>query len=122
MLATSVRRSVVGAVFAFFGVSATPLLSQAQTVITGTVRDERSAAVSGATVSVRGTAIGATTNEAGSYRLVVPGVMISGSASVDFVLKASTLMLESMVVTGTATSGRGRPEFSGKERSRGAPV
>src|SRR5215204_3243630 len=146
MLATSVRRSVVGAVFAFFGVSATPLLSQSQTVITGTVRDERSAAVSGATVSVRGTAISATTNEAGTYRLVVPGdvrertdslmllarrvgyepvtrgVMISGSASVDFVLKASTLMLESVVVTGAATSGRGRPELRGKDRSRGAPA
>lgn len=121
MLASFVRRT---ALIATLSIVATPMI--AQTVVTGTIRDDFNRPLAGAAVSVRGTSIGATTNDSGQYRLIVPDsvrdktdslsllarfigygavnrrVGVTSTAGVDFVLKPATTMLESVVVTGTA--------------------
>ena len=134
MLATFVRRSSVVGILAL---TAMPAL--AQTAISGTVRDDRNAPLAGATISVRGSHTSATTNDAGRYRLVVPPeirdrtdsltllarrigfeavtrqVAVSvASTDIDFVLKVSTLRLESVVVTGTAGVSERRERSSAK--------
>jgi len=73
MFALYVRSSV-----ALLGLTATPLLSQ--TIVSGVVRAERGRPLAGAAVQIKGTHAGATTNEAGQYRLVVPN---DGFATVD---------------------------------------
>jgi carboxypeptidase-like protein len=145
MFALYVRSSV-----ALFGLTATPLLSQ--TIVSGVVRAERGRPLAGAAVQVKGTHGGATTSETGQYRLVVPNdgfatvdslTVIAraigyepmsqrvaarpGSFTVDFGLKATTLRLEAVVVTGAvgasdAVSSRGgkdRRESSGRSRVGG---
>jgi Mg-chelatase subunit ChlD len=134
MLASFVRRSSVVGILAL---TAMPAL--AQTTISGTVRDDRNAPLAGATISVHGSHAGATTNDAGRYRLVVPPeirdrtdsltllarrigfeavtrqVAVSvASTDIDFVLKVSTLRLESVVVTGTAGVSERRERSSAK--------
>jgi Mg-chelatase subunit ChlD len=90
---------------------------------------------------VRGSRVSVITNEAGQYRLVVPPdvspadsltllarrvgfepktrqIAVANAAGVDFVLSSSTLRLESVVVTGAATTSSGRRErFAGKDRT-----
>ena len=143
MFATLVRRS---ATLVILGAATTPAL--AQITVTGTVRDGRSAPLAGATISVRGSHVGVTTNDAGQYRLVVPSelrdradslallarrigfeavtrkVGVSGSsANVDFVLETASARLESVVVTGAATSSRKRTGSSAEEaRPASAPA
>ena len=138
MFATLGRRS---AVIVVLGVTASPAL--AQTVVTGIVRDDRSAPLAGAAISVRGSRASAMTNEAGQYRLVVPvdardatdsltllarrigfdvtsrRVAVSGgSVTANFVLKAALLELESVVVTGAPTPRAAGAPSSSKESDR----
>jgi len=121
------------------GVTATPLLSQ--TVVSGVVRLQRGGPIANAAVQVQGTHGGVTTTEAGRYRLVVPNdgfatvdslTLIAraigfkaltrkvparpGSYTLDFELEPATLMLEGVVVTGTATDG-GAPAIA-KDRAK----
>jgi Mg-chelatase subunit ChlD len=135
MLATLVRRS---AVVALLAVTASPAL--AQTIVTGTVRDDRNAPLAGAAISVRGSHASVITNDAGQYRLVVPlalrgeadsltllarrigfaaatkRVPVGNSATVDFVLAAVRVELNEVVVTGAATSSSVGVPASAKER------
>jgi len=122
MFALSVRSSV-----ALLGVTASPLLSQ--TIVSGVVRAERGGPLTSAAVQIKGTHGGATTSATGQYRLVIPNDGFAtvdsltvtaraigfeplsrriaarpGSYTLDFVLKATTIRLEGVVVTGTATS------------------
>ncbi len=99
-----------------------PVTIWAQTVITGTVRNKERAPVSGAHVTIEELGLSASTNSAGSYRLVVPAakatgqvvmhVAVLGYAPVsqqatlgaatlthDFTLTAVALGLEGVVVT-----------------------
>ena len=124
MFANLVRR--LGAL-TLLGVTTTPALSQ--TVITGTVRAERGGPLSAVVMQVAGTKIGAQTGDNGRYRFDVPRgvpgkadsvtvvarsigyqraerrVAIGGeSVTLDFELKATPVMLESVVLTGTATA------------------
>ena len=135
MFAVYVRSSVA----LLLGVTAAPLLSQ--TIISGVVRAERGAPLTGAAVQINGTRGGATTSESGQFRLVIPNDGFAtvdsltvtaraigfeplsqrvaarpGSFTLDFVLKATTMRLEGVVVTGAAAidaaSSRG-----GKDRA-----
>jgi Mg-chelatase subunit ChlD len=123
MLASFVRPA---SLIATFGIIATPML--AQTVVTGTVRDNNNVALGGASVSVRGGSTGVMTDDSGRYRLIAPDdgramtdsltllarrvgyeavtkrIAMTSTANIDFVLKPATTMLESVVVTGTATT------------------
>ena len=103
---------------------ASDVAAQAERRVTGRVRDQASGQpVPGATVTVAGTTLGATTNEQGAFLLPrVPGgaqsVVVrrigyqrrtvalapAGDASVDVALVRDVLQLEASVVTGTATS------------------
>ena len=137
MLVTLVRR---GALFVLLGATASPA-ALAQTVVSGTVRDDRNAPLSGAAVAVRGSRIGVMANDAGRYRLVIPPeiagsdsviliarrvgfdavtkrVAAGTSVTVDFVLKASTVRLEAAVVTGAAEAIPSRAGSDAKERPR----
>ena len=121
------------------GVTATPLLSQ--TIVSGVVRQDRGAPIINAAVQVQGTHGGVTTTDSGRYRLVVPNdgfatvdslTLIAraigfksvtrkvparpGSYTLDFALEPATLMLQGVVVTGTATAG-GAPAVS-KDRAK----
>ena len=123
MVALFVRASVA----LLLGVTAAPLLSQ--TIVTGVVRAERGKPITGAAVQIKGTHGGATTDESGRYRLVVPNdgfatvdslTVIAraigfeptsrrvgarpGSFTRDFALKATAIKLEGVVVTGAATA------------------
>jgi hypothetical protein len=120
MFALSVRWSAL-----LLGVTAAPLLSQ--TIISGVVRTERGGPLTSAAVQVKGTHGGAMTSETGRYRLVIPNDGFAtvdsltvtaraigfeplsqrvaarpGSVTLDFVLEATTIRLEGVVVTGTA--------------------
>jgi len=120
MFALSVRWSAL-----LLGVTAAPLLSQ--TIISGVVRTERGGPLASAAVQVKGTHGGAMTSETGRYRLVIPNDGFAtvdsltvtaraigfeplsqrvaarpGSVTLDFVLEATTIRLEGVVVTGTA--------------------
>src|SRR5688572_27360585 len=99
----------------------------AQTVVTGIVRDDRNAPLSGAGISARDARVSVMTSDAGRYRLVIPPsgadsdsvtvvarrigfdpvskrVAVGGNVTVDFVLRPGTLRLEHVVVTGAAAS------------------
>jgi Mg-chelatase subunit ChlD len=134
MFANLVR---VGGVLVLLGATATPALSQ---TISGTVRDDRNAPLSGAVVQIAGTHDGVATSDNGRYRLELPRslpdksdsvtiiarrigfapmtrrIAIRGeSTTLDFDLKVSTLRLEGVVVTGAATStDPGTPDISRK--------
>ena len=134
MFACLVRCS---AVLALFGATATPALSQ---TISGTVRGDRTGPLSGAVVQIAGTHDGITTSDNGRYRLALPHglsdksdsvtiiarrigfeplsrrIAIRGeSTTLDFDLKASTLRLEGVVVTGAASAtDPGAPDISRK--------
>ena len=137
MFALSVRSNVVF----LLSVTAAPLLSQ--TIVSGVVRVERGGPLAGAAVQIKGTHAGATTNEAGQYRLVVPNDGFAtvdslsviaraigyepmsqrvaarpGSFTVDFGLKATTLRLEAVVVTGAVGASDAVSSRGGKD---GAP-
>jgi Mg-chelatase subunit ChlD len=126
-----------GAVLALLGATATPALSQ--TIITGTVRGERSAPLAGAFVQIVGAHDGVTTNDSGRYRLEVRGLtdksdsltviarrigfapmtrrisIRESSVSLDFELKATTAILENVVTTGAAVAtDEGAPAISRK--------
>ena len=135
MSANLVRR--FGAL-ALLGFTTAPALSQ--TVITGTVRVERGRPLQGTVIQVVGTKLSSQTNDNGRYRFEIPRgvpdkpdsvtvvarsigfqrterrVAIRGEAiTVDFVLAPATLHLESVVVTGTATTtDGGAPDVSRK--------
>jgi Mg-chelatase subunit ChlD len=136
MLATLVRR---GATLALIGVTASPVL--AQTVVSGTVRDDRNAPLSGAAISIRGSHVSVMSSERGSYRLVIPPgtgesdsltvlarrigfeaitrrIPVGSSTIVDFALRPAMLKLEGVVVTGTNAAGESDVRSSAKERPR----
>jgi Mg-chelatase subunit ChlD len=122
---------------ALFAGTATPALSQ---TISGTVRDDRRAPLSGAVIQIAGTHDGFTTSDNGRYRLVLPRSLPDKSDSVtiiarrigfepmtrriairgetttlDLDLKVSTLRLESVVVTGAVSAtDAGAPDISRK--------
>jgi hypothetical protein len=123
MFALYVRASVA----LLLGVTAAPLRSQ--TIVSGVVRADRGKPIAGAAVQIKGTHGGATTNESGRYRLVVPNdgfatvdslTVIAraigfepmsrrvgarpGSFTLDFALKVTAINLEGVVVTGAATA------------------
>jgi Mg-chelatase subunit ChlD len=135
MFAILVRSSAV----LLLGVTATPVLSQ--TVVSGVVRLKGGGPLANAAVQVQGTHGGVTTTDSGRYRLVVPNdgfatgdslTLIAraigfkavtrkvptrpGSYTLDFELDPATLMLEGVVVTGTATDG-GAPGVA-KDRAK----
>jgi len=140
MLARLVRRA--GA-FALLGAVAAP--AESQTVITGTVRGERAAPLTGAYVTVAGTSSGVPTSDSGRYRLVVPArvadasdsvtvvarrigfqpqsrrvALRNRSVSVDFSLVPATVALSGVVVTGAVTATPERVAGSATERTRAA--
>ena len=128
MLGPLVRATIVVIVF---GTAATSALSQS--VVTGTVRDDRGAPLSGAVVQVVGTRVVVSSNEAGRYRLETPKgradsmtmtarrigfepvtrrILLSArdtTLTLDFRLEPAMTGLEEVVVTGTAAS-RSRAE------------
>ena len=137
MFALSVRSSVA----LLLGVTAAPLLSQ--TIVSGVVRAERGGPLASAAVQVKGTHGGATTSETGRYRLAIPNDGFAtvdsltvtaraigfepmsrrvaarpGSFTLDFVLKATTLKLEAVVVTGTAATD----DVSSRGKDRATPA
>ena len=123
------------------GVAATPVLSQ--TIVSGIVRVERGGPLTNAVVQVQGTHSGVTTTGTGRYRLVIPNdgfatvdslTLIAraigfepvtrkvsaqpGSHALDFELKAATLRLEGVVVTGTAAAKNARTMAGAKDLAR----
>jgi Mg-chelatase subunit ChlD len=117
----------------------------AQTVVSGTIRRERSEPLADASVQIQGTRIGAVSGTTGRYRLTIPPAMAdtidsvtvivrrigfaptakrvatrNGDISADFTLAVATLELESVVVTGTAAAdGSAMP---GRSKDRARPV
>src|SRR3954470_898987 len=114
---------------AVFACAASTALAQAGTTITGTVTNEQGAALPGATVMIQGTTIGAHTDDAGRYTIVVPGdrangqsvtlvarvigyaartipvvLTAGGSITQNFALVVNPLNLDVVVVTGAGTS------------------
>src|SRR4051812_21993968 len=114
---------------AVFACAASTALAQAGTTITGTVTNEQGAPLSGATVLIQGTTIGAHTDDAGRYTIVVPGdrangqsvtlvarvigyaartvpvvLTAGGNIAQDFALVVNPLNLDVVVVTGAGTS------------------
>lgn len=138
MFAKIVRRS---AVLALIVVSPAP--ARAQATITGTVRVAGGAPLGGTVVQIAGTRASVTTSDSGRYRLEVPTTLPDKSDSVtvvarrigfepmsrriairgtsvtlDFDLKAATLGLEAVVVTGAASvTDEGAPALA-KKRAR----
>lgn len=99
------------------------LQAQAQnTTITGTVSDEKGGPVAGASVKVKGTTTGASTNGEGKFQLSVANtnavlqigyvgyitqeVALNGRANVVITLKEDNQKLEEVVVTGFGTQKR----------------
>ena len=134
MFALYVRASVA----LLLGVTAEPLLSQ--TIVSGVVRAERGGPLTGAAVQVKGTHGGATTSGTGQYRLIIPNDGFAtvdsltivaraigyepmrrqvaarpGSFTLDFALKATTIKLEGVVVTGTGTASDAVSSRRGKD-------
>jgi TonB-dependent SusC/RagA subfamily outer membrane receptor len=114
---------------AVFACAASAALAQAGTTITGTVTNEQGAALPGATVMIQGTTIGAHTDDAGRYTIVVPGdrangqsvtlvarvigyaartvpvvLTAGGNIAQNFALVVNPLNLDVVVVTGAGTS------------------
>jgi TonB-linked SusC/RagA family outer membrane protein len=104
-------------------------MAQSGTTITGTVTNEQGAPLPGATVLIQGTTIGAHTDDAGRYTIVVPSdrangqtatlvarvigyaartvpvtLAAGGSVSQNFSLVVNPLNLDVVVVTGAGTS------------------
>ena len=136
MFALSVRWSTL-----LLGVAASPLLSQ--TIISGVVRADRGGPLTSAAVQVKGTHGGAMTSEMGRYRLVIPNDGFAtvdsltvtaraigfepvsqrvaarpGSVTLDFVLEATTVRLEGVVVTGAATASDAVSSRGGKDSAK----
>lgn len=120
---TFVKRSLLASlVLALF----TPAAAWAQSIITGTVRSDGGAPIGSAIVVVRGLRLSATTNDAGTYRMVVPADRVlaaqdtvhvtrlgfrpadvafvprTGTVTVDVTMNAQAIALDQVVVTGTA--------------------
>ena len=134
MFALFMRSSVA----LLLGVTAAPLLSQ--TIVSGVVRAERGGPLAGAAVQVKGTHGGIGTDAAGRYRLVIPNdgfatvdslTVIAraigyepgslrvparpGSVTLDFKLRATTIKLEGVVVTGAGASTDAVSSRGGKD-------
>ncbi|MFT7587830.1 MAG: TonB-linked SusC/RagA family outer membrane protein [Limisphaerales bacterium] len=93
---------------------------QAQINISGTVKDEGGESLPGVSISVKGTAIGTSTDLDGKYSLEIPGSdatvvysyigyesreeSVSGSAIVNMAMAESISKLDEVVVTGLASS------------------
>lgn len=97
-----------------------PLISQAQTVITGTVRDSGNEPMPGVNILVKETSTGTTTDNTGNYSIEVPAgnsilvfsaigyatqeVTISGRSVIDITLADDVKTLSEVVVVGYGTS------------------
>ncbi len=96
------------------------LLAQLKTV-TGAVRDEKGAPISGVSVLIKGTSTGTTTNESGQFTISAPAaatlvisnvgfadqeVAVKGQSSIAVRLVASSELLNQMVVVGYGTQKR----------------
>ena len=113
------------------GITPLALGAQERTTITGTVRTPSGDAVSGARVVVAGTPLGALTDVAGAYRLVVPGgsgavtlrasklgystaeaqvTLTGGNFGQNFTITEQALTLDAVVVTGSPTGEATRRE------------
>src|SRR5687768_10659276 len=108
-------------VAALLGATALPAQQPATGAVTGRVTGEDGGAIQGATISVTGTLLGATTRPDGSYRLTLrPGryelrarligysvardsvtVTAGGAATADFRLQRAASTLEAVAVVGT---------------------
>jgi TonB-linked SusC/RagA family outer membrane protein len=121
-------RSLAVAVVAIF-CAASGAIAQAGTTITGTVTNEQGVPLPAATVLIQGTTIGAHTDDAGRYTIVVPSARANGqtvtlvarvigyaartgpvtltaggNVSQNFALVVNPLNLDVVVVTGAGTS------------------
>lgn len=90
-------------------------------IITGKVTDENGLALTGVTVSVKGTKIGVTTNQDGNYKINVPDngilvfrnvgfitqeIAVAGKPQIDIQLKTDSKGLNEVVVVGYGTQKR----------------
>jgi len=119
MFAVRVRGT---ALIALFCATNTPVFGQ--TIVSGTVRVDKRSPLAGAVVGVRGSHLGATTNDAGRYSLQIPSadsvtliarrigfapvtrriaVDHRRTITVDFELKATAVSLDEAATTGVAT-------------------
>ena len=126
---TSLARRVLIALWIFTPVAAAA--QQEHAVISGTVRGRSQQSVAGAHITVPRLNIGTLTNEAGTYRLVVPlrdarsaetlrvtslgyktteqqVTLRAGGMTVDFTIAEDAIQLEQVVVTGTAFGSQQR--------------
>ncbi|MGD0341820.1 MAG: carboxypeptidase-like regulatory domain-containing protein, partial [Bacteroidales bacterium] len=103
------------------GVTNTPAINDQQQKVTGTVRDAKTnEPLIGVNVSVLGTTVGAITDAAGNYSIILPGsaktlvftyvgyttekVQLQGQTTIDVVMTSEVLNLEEVVVIGYGTA------------------
>ncbi|MBG8554961.1 carboxypeptidase-like regulatory domain-containing protein, partial [Hymenobacter guriensis] len=73
-------------------------IAQQQTEFSGTVQTDAGEPLPGATVFLKGTYLGSTTNSAGNFRLLVPGTMLPAPLMVSFVGYESAM--DTLSITG----------------------
>ncbi len=104
---------------AFFSILSTSLF--AQTVITGTITDDKGEPLPGVSVKVKGTKSGSFTNAKGMYNISAPAngslvftyvgfdkveLAVEGKTNIDFKLKSNAAALDEVVVIGYGTQNR----------------